>query len=122
MGSTVTCSKIPNHYNNAVCSTDFNLNLEDFPQLPLILPVRNSVCFSNPIIKLFVLVPFAQVNPFVIVMFFQVNPLVLVLLVQVNSLEQKCSSKVKLLMLVQLVQFLVVVLVQVNVFVLLMLM
>ena len=34
-----------------MCSTDFNLNLEDFPTLPCIVPVRNSVCFSKSIFK-----------------------------------------------------------------------
>ena len=34
-----------------MCSTDFKLNLEDFPQLPRILPVRNSISFSRSIIK-----------------------------------------------------------------------
>ena len=32
-----------------MCSTDFNLNLEDFPQLPRIVPVCNSVSFSKSI-------------------------------------------------------------------------
>ena len=34
-----------------MCSTDFNLNLEDFPTLPPIAPVRNSASFSKSIIK-----------------------------------------------------------------------
>ena len=49
--STITGSKIPNRYKTAVCSTDFKLNLEDFPTLPSIVPVRNSVSFSKSIIK-----------------------------------------------------------------------
>ena len=34
-----------------MCSKDLNLNLEDFPQLPRIVPVCNSVSFSKFIIK-----------------------------------------------------------------------
>ena len=49
--SIIIASKIPNWYKNAVCSTDFNLNLEDFPTLPSIVPVRNSASFSKSIIK-----------------------------------------------------------------------
>ena len=49
--SIIVGSKIPSRYKNAVCSTDFNLNLEDFPTLPSIVPVRNSVSFSKFIIK-----------------------------------------------------------------------
>ena len=48
---TITRSKIRNHYKNAACSTDFNLNLEDFSTLPRTVPVRNPVSFSKPIIK-----------------------------------------------------------------------
>ena len=42
--SIIIGSKIPNGYKNAVCSTDFNSNLEDFPTLPIIVPVRDSIC------------------------------------------------------------------------------
>ena len=49
--SIIIVSKIPSRYKNAVCSTDFNLNLEDFPTLPSIVPVRNSASFSKSIIK-----------------------------------------------------------------------
>ena len=40
--STITGSKIPSRYKNTVCSTDFNLNLEDFSTLPRTVPVRSS--------------------------------------------------------------------------------
>ena len=49
--STITVSKIENRYKNVVRPTDFNLNLEDFPQLPCIAPVRISVSFIKFIIK-----------------------------------------------------------------------
>ena len=49
--SIIIGSKILNWYKNAVCSMDFNLNLEDFPKLPSIVPVHNSVSFSKSIIK-----------------------------------------------------------------------
>ena len=49
--STIAGSRIPNRYKNAVCSTDFNLNLEDFSTLPGIVPVRNSISFSKSIFK-----------------------------------------------------------------------
>ena len=45
--STITGSKIPSRYKNTLCSTDFNLNLEDFPILPRTVPVRNPVSFNN---------------------------------------------------------------------------
>ena len=48
---TISGSKIPNRYKNVVFFTDFNLNLEDFPTLGSIVPVRNSVFFSKSIIK-----------------------------------------------------------------------
>ena len=49
--SIIIGSKISSHYKNAMCSTDFNLNLEDFPTLPSIVPVRNFVSLSKSIIK-----------------------------------------------------------------------
>ena len=49
--STITGSKIPNHYKNAVCSRNFSLNLEDLPTLPCIVPICNSFSFSKSIIK-----------------------------------------------------------------------
>ena len=49
--STIAGSRISNRHKNAVCSTDFNLNLKDFFTLPRIVPVRNSVSFSIFIIK-----------------------------------------------------------------------
>ena len=49
--STITGSRIPSCYKNAVCSTDFNLNLEDFPTFPCALPVRNPVFFNKSIFK-----------------------------------------------------------------------
>ena len=52
-----------------MCSTDFNLNLKDFPTLSSIVPARNSVSLVNSLLKLLLLVPFVQVNSFVIVIF-----------------------------------------------------
>ena len=49
--STITGSRIPSCYKNAVCSTDFNLNLEDFPTLPRTVPVRNPVSFNKSMFK-----------------------------------------------------------------------
>ena len=72
----ITGSKMPSHYKNAVYSTDFNLNLEDFPTLPVYLFVIPSL-LVNLLLKLLVLIPFVQANSFVIVMFLQVNSLVL---------------------------------------------
>ena len=60
--STITGSRIPCHYKNAVCSTVFNLNLEDFSTLPCTVPVCNPVSFNKSIFKV---VPFVQVNPYV---------------------------------------------------------
>ena len=97
-----------------MCSTDFNLNLEDFPTLPNIVPVRNSVSLVNPLLKLLVLVPFVQVNPFVITMLLQVNLLVLALFIQVNPLVIEMSVQLKLsalVLVVQLNQFVIVMLV-----------
>ena len=34
-----------------MCSTNFDLNLEDFPQLPRIAPVHNSISYSKSIVK-----------------------------------------------------------------------
>ena len=93
--STITGSRIPSRYKNAVCSTDFNLNLEDFPTLPRTVPVCNPVSFNKSKFK-FVSTSSVQVNPFVIVMFLQVNLLVLVLFVQVNPLLIEMSVRVKL--------------------------
>ena len=62
VGFTITGSRVQNRYKNAVCSTDINLNVEDFPTLSRIVPARNSIYFSKSILKLLVLVPFAQVN------------------------------------------------------------
>ena len=42
--STITGSRITDLYKNAVCSTDFNLNREDFPTLPCVVPACDSVC------------------------------------------------------------------------------
>ena len=49
--STITRSRIQSRYKSAVCSTDFNLNLEDFPTLPRTVPVRNPVSFNKSIFK-----------------------------------------------------------------------
>ena len=49
--STITGLRIPSRYKNAVCSTDFNLNLEDFPTLPRTVPVRNPVSFNKSMFK-----------------------------------------------------------------------
>ena len=49
--STITDSRIPNHYKNAVCTTDFSSNLEDFTTFLRIVSVRKSVCFSKSIFK-----------------------------------------------------------------------
>ena len=49
--STITGSKIPDRYKNAMSSKNFSLNLEDFPTLPCIVPVRNSFSFSKSIVK-----------------------------------------------------------------------
>ena len=49
--STITGSKIPIRYKNTVCSTDFNLNLEDFPTLPRTVPVRNPISFNKSMFK-----------------------------------------------------------------------
>ena len=49
--STITGSRIPIRYKNTVCSTDFNLNLEDFPTLPRTVPVFNPVSFNKSIFK-----------------------------------------------------------------------
>ena len=51
IASTITGSRIPSRYKNAVCSTDFNLNLEDFPTLPRTVPVRNPVSFNKSMFK-----------------------------------------------------------------------
>ena len=74
--STIAGSRIPNRYKNAVCSADFNLNLEDFSTLPGLYLFVTPSLLVNPFLKLLVL--FVEVNAFVIVMFLQVNPLVLV--------------------------------------------
>ena len=37
--STISGSRTPSRYKNSVCSTNFNLNLEDFPTLPRTVPV-----------------------------------------------------------------------------------
>ena len=47
--STITGSKIPSRYKNTVCSTDFNLNLENFPTLPRTIPVRDPVSFNKSV-------------------------------------------------------------------------
>ena len=91
--STITGSRIACHYKNAVCSTIFNLNLEDFSTLPCTVPVCNLVSFNKSIFKV---VLFVQVNPFVLVMFLQVNLLVLVPFIQVNPLVIEMSVRVKL--------------------------
>ena len=49
--SIITGSRIQYRYKDAVWSTDFNLNLEDFPILPSIVPDCNSVSFSKSIFK-----------------------------------------------------------------------
>ena len=49
--STISGSRIPSHYKNAVCSTDFNLNLEDFPTLPRTVPVCNPISFNKSMFK-----------------------------------------------------------------------
>ena len=51
VASTITGSKIPSRYKNSVCSTDFNLNLEDFLTLPRTVPVRNPISFNKSIFK-----------------------------------------------------------------------
>ena len=51
VNSTIFGSRIPNCYKNSVCSTDFNLNLKDFPTLPCIVSVHNSTAFSKFIFK-----------------------------------------------------------------------
>ena len=50
--SIIIGSKIPSCYKNAVCSTDFNLNLDDFPVLSSIVPFHNSISFRKSIIKI----------------------------------------------------------------------
>ena len=83
--STITGSKIRNRYKNVVWFTGFNLNLEDFPQLPRIVPVRNSVSFSKSIINV---VSTSSIRPGkpIFNINLQVNQLVLVFPVQVNPL------------------------------------
>ena len=49
--STISGSRIQSRYKNAVCSTDFNLNLEDFLTLPRTVPVRNPISFNKSIFK-----------------------------------------------------------------------
>ena len=49
--STITGSRIPSRYKNTLCSTDFSLNLEDFPILPRTVPVRSPVSFNKYIFK-----------------------------------------------------------------------
>ena len=49
--STITGSRIQSPYKNAVCSTDFNLNLKDFLTLPRTVPVRNPISFNKSIFK-----------------------------------------------------------------------
>ena len=83
---SITDSRISNSYKNAVCSTDFKLNQEDFPTLHLVLYVFGTVIFIkpdlvNPFLNLLVLVLFIQINPLVIVMFLQVKLFELVLFV-----------------------------------------
>ena len=48
---TITSSKISNHHKSALCSTCFNLNLEDFPTFSCIVLVRNFVSSSKSIFK-----------------------------------------------------------------------
>ena len=48
---TITSSKISNHHRSALCSTCFNLNLEDFPTFSCIVLVRNFVSSSKSIFK-----------------------------------------------------------------------
>ena len=132
-----------------MCSTDFNLNLKDFPTLSSIVPARNSVSLVNSLLKLLLLVPFVQVNSFVIVIFLKkklkkkkkkkavsasfvraskpisqhVNMLVLVMFVQVNLLVVLMPVPVILLVLATFVQVKLSVLVmflQVNLFLLIM--
>ena len=49
--ATIIGSRIPSRYKNAVCSTDFKLNLEDFPTLPRTVPVRNPISFNKSMFK-----------------------------------------------------------------------
>ena len=49
--STITGSKIPSRYKNTVCSTDFNLNLENFPTLSRTVPVCDPVSFNKSMFK-----------------------------------------------------------------------
>ena len=89
--SIIIGSKIPNCYKNAVCYTDFNLNLEDFPTWHGIVPVR-IVSFSKSIIK--VVNTSAVVRPGKLICdsnIHQVNLLVLALFIQVNPLLIKMS-------------------------------
>ena len=51
IASTITGSRILSRYKNAVCSTDFNFNLEDFPTLPRTIPVHNPVSFNQSMFK-----------------------------------------------------------------------
>ena len=89
--STITGSKIPSRNKNALCSTDFSLNL-DFPSFPHIAPVRNSISFSKSIIKV---VSTSSIHPGKLVcdsnVLPQINPLVLVLFIQVNPLVTELS-------------------------------
>ena len=113
--SIIIGSNIPSSYKNAVCSTDFNLNLEDFPTLPSIVPVRNSVSFSKSIIKV---VSTSSVRPGKLIcdsnVFHQINQLVLALFIQANPLVIKISIRLKLsarVLLIQVNQFVIVMLV-----------
>ena len=97
---TIIGSRIPYCYKNAVCSTDFNLNLEDFSTLPRFVLARNFVSQSKSIFKV-------VVNALVI--FLQLNPLVLVLFVQLKPLVIEISVRAKLTVLVLSLQAFVIV-------------
>ena len=102
--SSINGSKIPNRYKNTVCSTDFNSILEDFTTFPSIVPVRNSVSFSKSIIKV---VSTSSVRPGKLICGRNVPPskhVSLALFIQVNPLVIKMSFRLKLSMLVLLVQ------------------
>ena len=99
---TIIGSRIPYCYKNAVCSTDFNLNLEDFSTLPRFVLARNFVSQSKSIFKV-------VVNALVLVIFLQLNPLVLVLFVQLKPLVIEISVRAKLTVLVLSLQAFVIV-------------
>ena len=116
---SITDSRISNSYKNAVCSTDFKLNQEDFPTLSCIIRVRNchihKTRFSKSIFKFVstssvhpnkpisdsnvppsktVCISAIHMNLLVLVFFIHINELLVVMFIQVNQLVLvTCPSK-----------------------------